>query len=63
MVSAKVHKSMDLLRKETCEEFDTIFKRLNIKKRMSLAKADVIISLRMKKLREFEARNYELKKR
>jgi len=63
MVSAKIDKSMDLLRKETCEEFDNIFRQLNIKKRMSLAKADIVISLRMKKLREFEAKNYEIRKK
>lgn len=57
-VTAKVHTDLHHLRRETCEEFDEIFKRLNIKKRMSMQKADIIIRIRQEKLREFEAIRY-----
>jgi hypothetical protein len=57
-VGAKLHVDLNGLRKETCEEFDEIFKRLNIKKKMSMQKADIIIKMRQDKLKCFEAMRY-----
>jgi hypothetical protein len=59
---AMINKSLDELRRDVCEEFDELFKRVGVKKKMSLSKADIIISLRIKKLRELEAKNYGIRR-
>ena len=59
---ASINQDLDRLRREVCEEYDDIFKRIGVKKRMSLSKADIIIGLKMQKLREMEARNYGIRK-
>jgi len=57
-IATRLHSDLHGLRRETCEEFDEIFKRLNIHKKMSMQKADIVIKLRQDKLKEFEAQRY-----